>query len=468
MEDKVLHGDLIKIPPEQGPQPSSSGSLSRIFVSYGEAVLWAFPIAECRSWFDFLGHFNAFWPRTLEFLHHGQQVREQDWNKKYNLAKHTKVILALKIVDPPRPPQRGILKNSPSKEDKAEEAEKEETDKKLKPPDRKDSANPTPEASSSKTDPVQADDQFHVFTWLEDVQHFTGGPLPQIDNEALMKQITEVDKYLSEGTGFSDRKAYKDSRRTMRSVCFAYIENMANKVQKDAEHAPWRQDQFEDGIDIVNAADIVFSFFLPATYDAPVMWKFWGAIRELIEVRLGVFSVPSYRQLTCGNQMPSAARSHRPKPQENVIRTNAPEIRRYLRRLTQPIQSFNNLLSHAKAEDRAKVTVPDEFIKAWLHLTMGLIYSTQGIHLWREHTDNAEKLIKAGMMRVIESLSTYSLLERATVLPMEIASMTCLTLFQGITNNYASISETYSEYLNALVRNPSYPLHFVAQCPSPC
>ncbi len=136
-----------------------------------------------------------------------------------------------------------------------------------------------------------------------------------------------------------------------------------------------------------------------------------------------------------------------------AIRANAAGLRNFLRKLTQPIQSFEALLSHAQVEDRARIDVPDEFLKAWLHLLMCLAYSTQTMDAWADHAKITETLIKTGMGRVIESLSTRALLDRAAVLPMEIASMACLNLFNDTSNSSHGISETYLEYLQALVRH---------------
>ncbi len=138
----------------------------------------------------------------------------------------------------------------------------------------------------------------------------------------------------------------------------------------------------------------------------------------------------------------------------SAIQANAPGLRRYLRRLTQLIHSFEGLLSHAQADERDKVKIPDEFLKAWLHLLMGLVRSSRGMHLWKMHTDNAEDLIKTGMRLVIDDLASHSgssLLDRAALLPMELVSMACLTLFKDTTGTFRDISETYSEYLKALV-----------------
>ena len=139
----------------------------------------------------------------------------------------------------------------------------------------------------------------------------------------------------------------------------------------------------------------------------------------------------------------------------NAIQWNAPDLRKYLRKLTQLIQSFEILLSQSGADDREKIKIPDEFVQAWVHLLIGLVHSTQGRHLWRTHAEIAETLIKTGMRLVINDLasrsSSSSLLERAALLPMELVSMMSLTLFKDMTGTFRDISETYLDYLKALV-----------------
>lgn len=156
----------------------------------------------------------------------------------------------------------------------------------------------------------------------------------------------------------------------------------------------------------------------------------------------------------------SRVRLRRPNPSQ----ANAQSIRRHLRRLTQPIQSFENLFTHAKAQDRPTIKVPDDLIKAWLHLLMGLIYSTAEIDVWSMHIHNAENLIKTGMRQVVESLPRHALLDSAAVLPMDIVSMACLNLFKDMTGKFSNISETYSEYLKALVSTQSPHYYYTISC----
>ena len=48
---------------------------------------------------------------------------------------------------------------------------------------------------------------------------------------------------------------------------------------------PGKRDDYEHRIDIFNAADQIFRFFLPwrVSNDAPTVGKFWAAVQNLIE-----------------------------------------------------------------------------------------------------------------------------------------------------------------------------------------
>ncbi|RYP63142.1 hypothetical protein DL769_007053 [Monosporascus sp. CRB-8-3] len=389
---------------------------------------------------EFVSHFLDFWPQTLQFLHHGQPVTERDWPRKYNLARHAKVTLSLTIIDPPKPPPRGILKPVLTAAAPAAESNAEEPKDELKPPSKgKETPQPRVELEAH-TLPREANETFHVFTWLPHVQVFSSDRVSLVDSDALQKQMEEVDSYLKSGTSFSDKKAYQDCKESLRVSSFEYLEEQAKAIE-GAKNKAQRRHEYEERIDILNAADTVFRLFLPVAYDGPTTAKYWGAVRDLVEMPVSL-----------GNSELWGRPSSRLR-RASAMRANAPGLRRYLRRLTQLIQSFEGLLSHAQANDREKVKIPDEFLKAWLHLLMGLVHSTQRMHLWRTHTDNAENLIKTGMRLVIDDLASHSsssLLDRAALLPMELVSMACLTLFKDMTGTFRDISETYSDYLKAL------------------
>lgn len=113
--------------------------------------------------------------------------------------------------------------------------------------------------------------------------------------------------------------------------------------------------------------------------------------------------------------------------------------------------AFKSILSHAEPTDRLHIDVPLDLIRAWLHLVMGLIYASHDTHMWEDHLEVTDSLVKSGMKHVMERLSHLKLLERSSVLPLEVVSLISYGLLSNTSGKYAGISDTYSEYLRALV-----------------
>jgi hypothetical protein len=130
---------------------------------------------------------------------------------------------------------------------------------------------------------------------------------------------------------------------------------------------------------------------------------------------------------------------------------NVSSTRDALRELTQEIQSFTNIISHAQPVERASITVPIQLIRAWIYLLLGLAKATKKMVTRNTHFYNAMDLLKEGMAEVMQALPSDDLLAREVVLPMEVVSLLSLKLLQDTTGTFPNLDTTYSEYLNALV-----------------
>ena len=188
--------------------------------------------------------------------------------------------------NPPQPPPRGILKSAllkdPENKGKGKKERRDVETQNLKPPEQgKGTAGPKI-AMDPEVLPDRVNDRFHVFSWLETVTT-SDDPSSQVRVESLRRQLQEVEEYLVNNTSFSDRRAYHDSPEHFRSVPFKYIEAQGDLTEKFKKRPRLRRD-YEDRIDILNAADIVYRFFLPPTFRAPTVAKFWGAIYLLVQV----------------------------------------------------------------------------------------------------------------------------------------------------------------------------------------
>jgi hypothetical protein len=137
---------------------------------------------------------------------------------------------------------------------------------------------------------------------------------------------------------------------------------------------------------------------------------------------------------------------------KDAISTPLTEVKNALWQLTRDIQSFQSIMSFAGKEDRATIELPRELVTAWLHIVFGLIYSSHTVD-WFHHMTRARSLMKDGMQKMIQGISSQNLLVKAVMLPTEIMSLITLNLLQDDVGKYDNICDTYSLYLNSLVRH---------------
>ncbi|KAH8905061.1 hypothetical protein BR93DRAFT_945996 [Coniochaeta sp. PMI_546] len=427
--EKGNFDDMIDLVTKPSQDPSSSVS-SFIYVYYTEAVMYALPIDQCRSWFAFISHFHEFWPNTLKFTHRDRLVTAADWPAIFNLARlsSSRVLLVLKLGAAPQPPARGVLKSlvkddtACEDKDNADGSEIKPKDN-LKPPD-KGKQNAT---SKSPTISNPEDDKFHVFSWLESFTA-SGQPSSQEQAESLRMQLQEIEDFLSNETNRLDRQAYKNCPEATHLTALTYLEEQAATVKRNSH----LKRDFEDRVDVLNAAEIVFRFFLPLESEGPTVRKFWGAIHRIVQ--------------------PETSRDFRysRNSSRSVYEGNVLQTRIALRELTQELQSFTNIISHAQPLERASLTVPIQLNRAWIYLILALAKATRKSMVRNAHFDNAKDLIKEGMAEVMQALPSEDLLAREVVLPLEIVSLLSLKLLQDTTGTYPNLDTIYSEYLNAL------------------
>ncbi|OIW34428.1 hypothetical protein CONLIGDRAFT_566188 [Coniochaeta ligniaria NRRL 30616] len=428
MSDPTKKGDfddMIDLVTKPSQDPSTAVS-SFIYVYYTEAVMYALPIDQCRSWFAFISHFHEFWPNTLKFTHRDRLVTAADWPAIFNLARlsNSRVLLVLKLGAAPQPPARGVLKSLIKDEgegegESTENADTSETKSKnnLKPPNK--GKQNAVAGNPLVSDPQ--DDKFHVFSWLESFTA-TGEASSQEQVESLRMQLQEMEDFLRNETNRLDRQAYESCPEATRLAALAYLEEQSAAVKKNSH----LKRDFEDRVDVLNAAEIVFRFFLPLESGGPTVGKFWGAIHRIVQV----------------STLDTDSRS--------VYESNVLYTRASLRELTQEIQSFANIISHAQPLERASISVPIQLIRAWIYLLLALAKATKKTMIRNSHFDNAKDLIKEGMAEVVQALPSEDLLAREVVLPIEVVSLLSLKLLQDTTGPYPNLDTVYSEFLNAL------------------
>lgn len=98
----------------------------------------------------------------------------------------------------------------------------------------------------------------------------------------LEAQLEAAEKFITAETTYSNRKTYKSCKESTKMECYLYLAGLADRVEAQGSDQVRRA--YEEKIDIFNAADVIYNFFLPANFEGPMAGKFWGALRTMLEV----------------------------------------------------------------------------------------------------------------------------------------------------------------------------------------
>ncbi|KHN95339.1 Mg2+ transporter protein, CorA-like/Zinc transport protein ZntB [Metarhizium album ARSEF 1941] len=126
------------------------------------------------------------------------------------------------------------------------------------------------------------------------------------------------------------------------------------------------------------------------------------------------------------------------------------EIRTALRDMSQDAKLFQNVMSYADEKKRANINLPRQFVTAWLHIVSGLICASDGRNAWLAHMTKAKVLVMDGMNRIIQGISSRSILGDSALLPLEVLSLFSLNLLQDQVGKAEDIMDTYAQYLTLL------------------
>lgn len=135
-----------------------------------------------------------------------------------------------------------------------------------------------------------------------------------------------------------------------------------------------------------------------------------------------------------------------PKPS-----TYLAEFIRVLEPFVQDVEEFQRIMSEADETQRARLDIPNQFVTVWLHIMTAMTFGMNGEHGFQQHLWRARSLAVEAMNNAIQGTSSIDLVEKQSVLPMEVLAVLSLGLLSDRVGNGDDISETYSEYLNLLV-----------------
>ncbi|PQE19750.1 mg2+ transporter protein [Rutstroemia sp. NJR-2017a WRK4] len=404
MSEDALCSDLITRSFLTSAQLANSGHKVNLNVRYRGNVMWSIPVEECQTWFSdkLLNNHNVSKivnAPKFRSLHPTERGKSEVDKEKSDATVSTNL--------PPFQEEGGAPTNqhriSPS------------------------GSNQTPKESNKNTKVTR----ISMLTCLEGVAQ----PNNFIDEVALENHMETVEDFLIRRTNFTDSRAYKTCSSLLRIDVQSTLEN-DGKVLLESDTSSDKLKAHEDLIDIFNTADSIFQFFLPMTSKTPTAMKFWGAVHRIVHGK----------RKSRSNDGDTEAQDFEPLSSRSLKHV-LDELKPIAVRLT----AWSDLLSHAKASDHTRIKTPNEFLQAWLHLLMGLIYlSKENQHRSYEFIFSAETLTTRGLKTIIQSLSKKNLVESSVVLPLELVSLMSLKLLHGITPGHSDIIKTYSSYTDSI------------------
>lgn len=144
-----------------------------------------------------------------------------------------------------------------------------------------------PKRPASPTTALGGND-FHVFTWLNVAPWKQSNNGSNINFRQLKEDLEDMDYFLSHKTTLVERIAYKECPEVSRLEVYSLLEQEERNLVESAVEEQ-KQDEkkpriYELRVDIVNAAESIFQFFLPSLFEGPTVLKYWGVIHQLLVV----------------------------------------------------------------------------------------------------------------------------------------------------------------------------------------
>ncbi|KAF5700260.1 hypothetical protein FGLOB1_10898 [Fusarium globosum] len=343
-------------------------------------------------------HVSQMWCLVIDnILYKDQAVTANAWPRILKLASAVRAMslkITMKLGSKPDPPPRAILR-------------------------------PDPQVLTS-THSGKGKPGTQEFAHMLSLATWDGrGPQIQVTGFKLLEaQLDAAETFLTCDTTYTDRKAYKTCKEASRKECYDYLVELSGRIE-EAESDSLRR-AYEERVDIFNAVDIVYSFFLPMNFQGPMVGKFWGAVRSITEL---------------------AMLDGRP------ISDIAGSLRVSLRDLTRSLLALQNLVIHSSDQEQAEVEMPPEFSKAWLYITMAIVYGSKDDRKCDDRMRRAEVLIATGSKKLVQGFGDNNLLEKAIVLPLEVLSLITMGLLQDQVGKSDDICDTYSQYLGSLIEH---------------
>jgi hypothetical protein len=108
--------------------------------------------------------------------------------------------------------------------------------------------------------------------------------LPGFATQGLEDDLKEMDEYLSTEINLSHRLIYNAAPSNTRLELYELLSGMRKEAVSEEDSTTPQIKVYEAMVDVVNAAEVLFRFFLPSNYEGTMVKKYWGAMYRLLQV----------------------------------------------------------------------------------------------------------------------------------------------------------------------------------------
>ncbi|EDN99944.1 hypothetical protein SS1G_02802 [Sclerotinia sclerotiorum 1980 UF-70] len=379
---------------------------------------------------DFVKHFFELWPIGLgfEFSYGGKTITSKDWPKIFKQAQSSRA--AAGILNSPRGSVVGLSQSGSQNSEK----------------DGPDTSMATKKAVSH---------EFHVFNWMNtQIEMPTSAKTPKDStasnlvagvNEILLHDdLKEIDDYLMQKTNISERLTYRACPSHTRKQFYDILHEVESKIQADQS----LRATYELQVELANAADTLFEFFLPPQESGPTTEKYWGPLYEIIIAMLpyGLIQLDGSSKKDDSNTAP-----HMLSERALSIDTrDVKDIVEWMELIGRRTEPFKELLSEVPIAARCEINISEKLPRAWLHLLMALAFTKDMAGPWLTHMNLCIELKNEGMRETIQNLSKYQLSDYVVFSPFDLVSLISSQLSQDLTGSCPDICETYIDYMTSL------------------
>ena len=146
--------------------------------------------------------------------------------------------------------------------------------------------------------PLANKEGFHIFIWstpADEIRNASPTPpavnisqdSPNVETPKPEDDQKEIDDFLRLKTNLNDRLAYRACPLSKRLELYKVLAKERTELSAGTgteQPDQNRRKRYETKVDILNAADSILQFFLPADSESMTAQKFWGALLRLWEV----------------------------------------------------------------------------------------------------------------------------------------------------------------------------------------